>query len=93
MDIRKLLRMELAPARAWRAHAVEIGPTERLKLRRQMSAAADKKGSTSLSLFLEACGLEVEVWASAVQPGGRKTHSMDSRRVSLHVKWTATKVG
>ena len=35
-------------------------PTERLKLRRQMAAAAGKKGSTSLSLFMEAFGLEVE---------------------------------
>ena len=34
--------------------------TERSKLRRQMAAAAGQKSTTSLSLFLEACGLEVE---------------------------------
>ena len=37
-----------------------IAPTERLKLRRQMAAAAGKKESVSLSLFLEVNDLEVE---------------------------------
>ena len=37
-----------------------MGPTERLKLRRQMAAAAGKKSAPSLSLFMEAFGLEVE---------------------------------
>ena len=41
-------------------HAVGMAPTERLKLRRQMAAAAGKKSTTSLSLFMEATGLEVE---------------------------------
>ena len=41
-------------------HAVGMAPTERLKLRRQMAAAAGKKSTTSLSLFMEAYGLEVE---------------------------------
>ena len=40
-------------------HAVEMAPTERLKLRRQMAEAAGKKSATSLSLFMEAYGLEV----------------------------------
>ena len=35
-------------------------PTERLKLRRQLAAAAGKKSTTSLSLFMEVFGLEVE---------------------------------
>ena len=35
-------------------------PTERLKVRRQMAAAAGKKSTTSLSLFMEVYGLEVE---------------------------------
>ena len=35
-------------------------PTERFKLKRQKAAAAGKKGRTSLSLFIEAFGLEVE---------------------------------
>ena len=58
--VRKLLRTGLVLARAWRAQAVGIAPTERLKLRRQMGAAAGKKESASLSLFLEVYGLEVE---------------------------------
>ena len=46
--------------RALGAHAVGMSPTERLKLRRQMAAAADKKSATLLSLFMEACGIEVD---------------------------------
>ena len=42
-----------------------LSPTERLKLRRQMAAAACKKSTTSLSLFMEASGLEVEEEFSA----------------------------
>ena len=58
----KLLRAGMVQARTWREHAVGMAPTERLKLRRQMAAAAaaGKKSMTSLSLFIEACGLEVE---------------------------------
>ena len=59
VETKKLSRMGLVPARACGAHAVGIAPTERLKLRRQMAAAAGKKGA-SLSLFLETYGLEVE---------------------------------
>ena len=53
-------------------------PTERLKLRRQMAAAARKKCTTSLSLFMKAFGLEVEeelstlatqFWAEGVWTG------------------------
>ena len=42
-----------------------VAPMERLKLTRQMAAAVGKKSTTSLSLFVEACGLEVEAqyWA------------------------------
>ena len=35
-------------------------PTERFKLGRQMAAGAGKKSTTSLSLFMEAYGLDVE---------------------------------
>ena len=59
VGVKKLLRTGLVPARACGAQAVGIAPT-RLKLRRQMAAAAVKKESTSLSLFLEVYGLEVE---------------------------------
>ena len=38
--VRKLLRRGLVPARAWRGQPVGIAPTERVKLRRQMAAAA-----------------------------------------------------
>ena len=58
--VKKLLRAGIVPARTWRVHAVGLVPTERLKLRRQMAAAAGKKSTTSLSLFMEAYGLEVE---------------------------------
>ena len=50
----------MVPARTWRVHAVGLAATERLKLRRQMAAAAGKQSTTSLSLFTEAYGLEVE---------------------------------
>ena len=43
-----------------RVHAVGIAPPERLKLIRQTAAAAGKKSTTSLSLFMEAFGLDVE---------------------------------
>ena len=48
--VRKVLRTVLVPARALRGKAVGMAPTERLKLRRQMAAAAGKKESVSLSL-------------------------------------------
>ena len=51
LEVRKLLRMGLVPARVWRGQALGIPPTERLKLRRQMASVAGKKSSTSLSLF------------------------------------------
>ena len=57
---KKLLRAGMVPARTWRVQAVGIAPTERLKMRRQMAAAAGKKSTTSLPLFMEAFGLEVE---------------------------------
>ena len=46
-----LLRMGMLLARVWRGQAVGISPTERLKLRRQMAAAAGKKESVFLSLY------------------------------------------
>ena len=60
VGVKKLLRAGMVPARTWGVHAVETGPTQRLKLRRQMAAAERKKSTTSLSLFMEAFGLEVE---------------------------------
>ena len=60
VGVQKLLRAVTMPARTWGAHAVEVSRTERLKLRRQMAAAASKKSTTSLSLFMETYGLEVE---------------------------------
>ena len=53
-------------ARTWRVHAVWMAPTERLTLRRQMAAAAGKKSTTSLSLFMEAFGIEVEEELSTI---------------------------
>ena len=59
VGVKKLLRAGMMPARTWGVHAVGMSPTERFKLRRQMAAAAGKKSTTSLSLFLGACGLGV----------------------------------
>ena len=60
VGVKKLSRAGMMPARTWGAHAVGMSPTERLKLRRQVAAAAGKKSTTSLSLFMETYGLEVE---------------------------------
>ena len=51
VGVKKLLR---------EVHAVGIASTGRLKLSRQMAVAAGKKSTTSLSLFMEVFGLEVE---------------------------------
>ena len=73
VGVKKLLRAERGVV-----HAVGMAPTERLKLRRQMAGAADKKSTTSLSVFMEAYGLEVEeelstlatqFWAEGVWTG------------------------
>ena len=47
VGVKKWLRAGMVPARTWGAHAVGMSPTERLKLRRQMAAAAGKKSTTS----------------------------------------------
>ena len=68
----------MVPARTSGVHAMEMAPTERFKLRRQMAAAAGKKSTTFLSLFMESYGLEVEeelstmatqYWAEGVWTG------------------------
>ena len=51
---------------------MEMAPTERLKLRRQM-AATGKKSTTSLSLFMEAYGLEVEEELSTLAAGHKES--------------------
>ena len=53
-------------ARVWWGQAVGISPTERMKLRRQMAAAAGQKDSVSVSLFMEVVGLKVEEELSTV---------------------------
>ena len=60
VGVKKLPRAGMMPARTWRVHAVGMAPTEKLNLRRQMAAAAGKKSTTSLSLFMEAYCLEEE---------------------------------
>ena len=55
--VKRLLRAGMVPVRTWGAHAVGMSLTERLQLTRQMTAPA---GTTSLSLFMETYGLEVE---------------------------------
>ena len=54
VGVKKLLRAGMVPARTWGVHALGMAPTERLKLRRQMAAAAGKKSTTSLSLYMAA---------------------------------------
>ena len=43
VGVKKLLRTGMMPARTWRVHAVEMSSTQKLKLRRQMAAAAGKR--------------------------------------------------
>ena len=66
VGVKKLLRAGVVPARTWGVHAVGMVPTEKFKSRRQMAAAAGKKSTTSLSLFMEVFGLEVEEDLSAL---------------------------
>ena len=76
-----------------------MAPTERLTLRRQMAAAAGKKESTSLSLFLEVCGLDVEeelatvttqAWAEGVWIGKRHTERKEVWRKRIFEVQTRT---
>ena len=60
MGVKKLLRAGMMAARTWGVHALGMAPPERLGSRRQMAATAGKKSTTSLSLFMDAYGLEVE---------------------------------
>ena len=66
VSVQKLLRAGMMTARTWGVHAVGMAPTERLQLRREMAAGAGKKSTASLSLFMEAHGLEVEEELSTV---------------------------
>ena len=66
--MRKLLRTCLVPARARGGQAVGMALTDRLKLRRQMAAAAGKKESVSLSLLMEVNILDVEEELSTTAP-------------------------
>ena len=70
--VRKMLRTGLVSARAWGGQAVGIALKERLKLSRHMAAAAGKKESVSLSLFMEVKSLEVEEELSTMATLGRK---------------------
>ena len=57
---RKLLSTGLVFARAWRGQAFVIAFSERLKLMRQMAAAAGKMELVLLSFFMEVNSVEVE---------------------------------
>ena len=80
VGVKKLLRAGMMPAMTWGAHAVGMSPTERFKLRRQMAAAAGKKSRTSLSLFMEACGQEVEEGLSTME-FGLENGSMNKKKL------------
>ena len=58
--IKKLSRKGMVPARTWRILAEGLAPTERFILGRQVAAQWPKTSTTSLSLSMEACGLEEE---------------------------------
>ena len=61
VGVKKLLREGVVPARTWGVHAVRFGPCGEIKqLRRHTAAAAGEKSTTLLSLFMKACGFEVE---------------------------------
>ena len=75
--VKKLLRAGMMPARTWGADAVEMS----------LTAAAVKKSTTCLSLFMEAYGPEVEeelssmatqCWAGGVWMG-KWRHSKKKR--------------
>ena len=66
--VRKLLRTGLVPARVRGGQAVGMARTNRLKLRRQMAAAAGKEESVSLSLLMEVNILDVEEELSTTTP-------------------------
>ena len=44
VGVKKLLIMGLVPARAWRAHAVGIAPTERVKIEETDGSCSRKEG-------------------------------------------------
>ena len=58
--VKKLLRTGLMPARAWRIHAVGMSPTEGVTIKETDGSGCGQKSTTSLSLFMEAYGLEEE---------------------------------
>ena len=75
---KKLLHACMMPKRTWRVHAVEMSPTERLQIRRQMAAAAGSKRTNSLSFFIKAYSLKIkeelstmatQCWAEKVLTG------------------------
>ena len=82
IGVKKLSRAGMVPARTWRVHAVGMAPTERLKLRRQMATAAGKKRTSSLSLFMEAYGLEVEEELSTLGHSVLGRRSLDRKMAS-----------
>ena len=78
VDVKHVLRAGMMPVRTWGVHAVVMASTERLKLKRQVAAAAGKKNTTSLLLFMEANGLRrrigtftlaTQYWAEGVSMG------------------------
>ena len=59
VGVKNLLRAGMVPARTWGVHAVEIAPTERFIIEEaDWQQQRAKKNTTSLSLFMEAFGLE-----------------------------------
>ena len=89
--MRKILTMGLVLARAWGGQAVGTAPAERLKLWRQMAAAAGKEESVALSLYMEVYNLEVEETLStmaALLLGGRCVYEQMVNRTAAGMQET-----
>ena len=78
LGVEKLLRAGDGASEDVESACSGVATTERFKLRKQVAAAAGKHSTTSLSLFMEASGLDVEeelstlatqYWAEAVWIG------------------------
>ena len=77
--VKKLLRAGMMPART--AHAVGMSPPEKLKLRRQMAAAAGKKSTTAVLVHGGSLEVEEELPTMATQYWARRSldRKMESR--------------
>ena len=76
--VMKLLRAGMVPARTWGVHAVGISSNSKIQFEETDGSSGGQRNTSSLSLFVEASGLEVEedlstlatqYWAEGVWTG------------------------